>query len=125
MMTGRVFNRQLLVPVTFRLPGQPSFALEFVVDTGFVGYLTLPLSAVTALGLMYEFDMLANLADDSIVKLPVYKAIIVWNGAERPVRILAMGKRPLLGTALLDGCEMLSQFRDGGQLTVDELPSIP
>ena len=32
------------VPVTFRLPGYPDLTIEFVVDTGFVGFLTLPAS---------------------------------------------------------------------------------
>ncbi len=120
-MNGSVFNRQLLVTIVFRRPGQPDIGIEFVVDTGFVGFLTLPLSAVLALGLSYEFDMPANLADGSEVEVPVYSATIVWNGVERFVRVLAMGQRPLLGTALLDGSEMLSQFKDGGLLTIHDL----
>ena len=122
MMTGTVYNRQLLVSVTFRRAGQPDISIEFVVDTGFVGFLTLPLAAVLALGLSYGFDMPATLANGTEVEVPVYKATIVWKGVERSVRILAMGQRPLLGTALLDGSEMLSQFKNGGLLTIDDLP---
>lgn len=69
----------------------------------------------------YLEDVSANLADDSEVPLPVYVATILWNGVERDVRVLAMGKRPLLGTALLDGRELVAQFAEGGVVTVDNL----
>jgi clan AA aspartic protease len=121
VITGSVQNLHGLVPVTFRLPNKPDLALEFVVDTGFVGYLTLPPAAVQALGLSYEHTTPANLADDSEVQLPVYAATILWDGVEREVRVLATGKRPLLGTALLDGYELVVQFTDNGLVTIDEL----
>ena len=120
-MTGRVADLHALLPVTFRLPGQPDVALEFVVDTGFTGFLTLPPAAVAALALPYLEDTPANLATDAEVQLPVHVAVIVWNGLEQAVRVLAMGRRPLLGTALLDGHEFVAQFRDSGLVTVDSL----
>ncbi|WP_245911815.1 hypothetical protein [Brunnivagina elsteri] len=42
MIHGRLIDRKAIVPVIFRLPQQPDFSLNFVVDTGFNGYLTLP-----------------------------------------------------------------------------------
>jgi clan AA aspartic protease len=120
MITGTVSNRRALVPVTFRLPGMPDIVLEFVVDTGFAGFLTLPLAAVVAMGLPYEHHTPAGLADDSQVQIPVYGATIVWEGTERTVRVLAMGKRPLLGTALLDDRELCALFREGGPVTIGD-----
>jgi predicted aspartyl protease len=75
--TGNVVNLHALVSVTFRLSSSPDLSLEFVVDTGFVGYLTLPVAAVQTMGLPYLFDTRANLADDSEVKMPVYGATIL------------------------------------------------
>jgi clan AA aspartic protease len=121
MITGNVFNRHALVSVTFRRPNQPDLALEFVVDTGFAGFLTLPLAAVQILGLPYQFDTPANLADDSEIELQVFGATILWNGMERDVRVLTTGKRPLLGTSLLEGCELVAQFHENGLVTIDEL----
>jgi hypothetical protein len=43
----------------------------------------------------------------------------VWNGSELRIAVLAMGKRPLLGTALLAGNVLAAQFVDNGLLTVD------
>ncbi len=124
MITGHVSNRRALVPVTFRLSGQPDLVIEFVVDTGFAGFLTLPLAAVLAMGLSYQYHTPAGLADDSQVQLPVYEAIIVWEGIERAVRVLAMGKRPLLGTSLLDDRELRILFREVGPVTISD-PQIP
>lgn len=121
MIVGQVANLQALLPVTLRFPGQPDLTIEFVVDTGFVGFLTLPPAAVTALGLPYQFDTAANLADDSQVQVAVHSVTVVWDGAERVVRVLATGKRPLLGMALIAGHELVAQCVDGGIVTVDAL----
>ncbi len=42
MIYGRLTDGRAIAPVIFRLPGQPDFFLDFVIDTGFNGYLTLP-----------------------------------------------------------------------------------
>ena len=120
-MKGRVEELHALLPITFRLPDKPDFTIEFVVDTGYTGYLTLPLAAVKLLDLSFEYDLPANLADDSEVLVSVYSANIMWNGAERMVRVLAMGKRPLLGTAMLEGNELLIQFAESGLVTLEQL----
>lgn len=41
-MTGGVTGRHALLPVMFRLQGRPDLTIEFVVDTGFTYFLTLP-----------------------------------------------------------------------------------
>ncbi len=73
----------------FRLSNQPDIEIEFVIDTGFEGALTLPPKAVAALGLPYYQEIDANLANDSSVSVDVYKASIVWNGKECNVAVLA------------------------------------
>ena len=121
MMTGRVSRLHALLPVTFRLPNQPDLSIEFVVDTGYTGSLTLPLDAINALVLQFEFDLPASLADDSEVLVPVRSATILWHGTEQSVRVLAMGKRPLLGTLLLDGYELHAQFTEQGIVGIERL----
>lgn len=121
MMTGSVRSRHMMLPVTFRLPTIPDISIEFVVDTGFSGLLALPEGAVAAMGLPYVHRIPAKLADGSIVLIAVHTATIVWKGIESEVRVLSMGERPLLGTGLLDGNELLAQFREGGPVTVADL----
>ncbi|WP_414623326.1 hypothetical protein [Calothrix sp. CCY 0018] len=41
MINGRISQGKATIPVTFRLPSQPDFSVDFVIDTGFNGYLTL------------------------------------------------------------------------------------
>ncbi len=121
MITGIVSRRLATISVTFRLPAQPGLTLEFVVDTGFTEYLTLPEAAVAALKLPFLYSERAGLADGTSILLAVRGAVIVWNGADRAVRVLATGRRPLLGTALLDNQELRVQFREGGLVRIDSL----
>jgi clan AA aspartic protease len=107
--------------VIFRLPGQPDLGIECVVDTGFEGELTLPPAAVAAMRLPYLTQLNAKLADGSAVATPVHVARIIWSGAERAITVLAMGSRPLLGTALLTGYHLEIDFEDGGLVRIDPL----
>jgi predicted aspartyl protease len=61
------------------------------------------------------------MADDRNVLVFVHAATIRWNGEERDVEVLAVGKRPLLGTLLLDEHDVSIQFTDGGLVSIDRL----
>jgi clan AA aspartic protease len=118
---GSVSGRQASIELPVRPPNQPTLALEFVVDTGFEGFLTLPPAAVASLQLPFIRTLAANLANDSNVAADVHEAVIVWHGEELTVDVLSLGRRPLLGTSLLDGSEMGIQFADGGLVSIDPL----
>jgi clan AA aspartic protease len=121
MMSGKVRARHILLPVLFRFRETPDTAIEFVVDTGFTGMLALPPRAIAAMGLPFLHRVPAQLADGSFVEVAVHSATLVWNGIELEARVIATGDRPLLGTALLDGSELLAQFQDEGLVTVARL----
>ncbi len=55
MIYGKVIDGRAIVPVLFRLPSQPDFSLDFVIDTGFNDHLTLPPQAVSAMNLPLYF----------------------------------------------------------------------
>lgn len=121
MTHGLVQDLQARVDVVFRLPGQPDLTIECVVDTGFAGALTLSPEAVDALGLPFFQEIEANLANDADVRTAVHVATIVWQGRELEIAVLAMGRRPLLGTALLDGNHIGADFADDGEVSVEKL----
>jgi clan AA aspartic protease len=121
MIQGTVVGLQMRIKVVFRLPNLPDMEIEFVIDTGFQGALTLPVPAVAAMGLPFYEAVTANLADDSHVAVDVHKATILWDSRELQVAVLAMGQRPLLGTALLDGFNLSADFADDGPVTVVRL----
>ena len=120
-MTGSYAGHQARIELSFRLPNRPDLGIEFVIDTGFEGFLTLPPAAVSALGLPYVRTLIANLADGSSIRTDVHEATILWHGNEQVVDVLALGKRPLLGTMLMDGSEAVIQFTDGGLVAIDVL----
>lgn len=107
--------------IIVRLEGNPDVEIQFVVDTGFEGFLTLPPEVVAKLGLPYVAKIQANLADNSKVTTNAYALKIVWNGVERDVIVLAMGRRPLIGTALLEDFHLSIDFYEGGTVLVDEI----
>ncbi|MEH1890376.1 MAG: clan AA aspartic protease [Nostoc sp.] len=121
MISGIVKDAHPTINVEFRLPNLPDFTIEFVIDIGFTDYLCLPPEAVVLLDLPFLYELPANLADNSWVDIPVHEAVIIWNGEERVVNVLATGKQPLLGTTLLDQHELVIQFIEGGLITIDEL----
>ena len=121
MINGIIKNGRATVNVLFRLPNKPDFTIEFVIDTGFTGDLSLPSAAVALINLPFLYELPANLANNSWVDMPIHEAVIIWNGEERVVNVLATGKRPLLGTGLLDGYELSIQFTEGGLVTIDQL----
>ncbi len=107
MISGIVADGHAIVTIPFRIPNRVDFPIEFVVDTGVTDELCLPPEAIALLNLPFKYDMPANLADNSQVMLPVHKAIIIWNGEERDARVFPTGRRPLIGTALLDEHELV------------------
>ncbi len=46
MISGIIKNGRATVNIIFRLPNRPDFTIEFVIDTGFTEFLSLPPEAV-------------------------------------------------------------------------------
>jgi clan AA aspartic protease len=118
---GTVVGLQARINVILRPPERSDFEIECVVDTGFEGALTLPPDVVAALKLPYVTRINANLADDSSVMTRLHMATIIWHGVEREVIVLAMGRRPLMGTALIEDYHLSVDFCEGGSVIIDEI----
>ena len=121
MITGTVSGRHALIRLQMLDPQRQGIELEFILDTGFAGFLTLPLSVVAGLALPFLYPMPARMADGTRTILPVPTGVVLWEGQERDAEILATGGDALLGTSLLDGHEVTIQFADGGLVTIDVL----
>ena len=120
MIHGTVVGLQARMGLIVRLAERSDVEIECVIDTGFEGFLTLPPSVVADLGLSYLININANLANNSNVETAVYLATIVWNGVEHNIAVLAMGRRPLIGTALLEDYHLSIDFYEGGTVIVDD-----
>jgi clan AA aspartic protease len=122
VIQGNVVGLQAQVGVLFCLADRSQILeIKCVVDTGFEGFLTLPPAAVAQLQLPYLTNLNANLADNSSIQTDVYLATVLWHGMERNVSVLAMGRRPLIGTGLLRDYHLGIDFRDGGTVVLDEI----
>jgi clan AA aspartic protease len=124
MIYGRLAGGKATVPVIFRLPEQPDFSLDFVIDTGFNGYLTLPPQALNAMNFTPRANTPARLADGSQVLLSIHLATIVWDNVEKIVPILASGNKPLLGTAMMKGYHLEIDFEDNGLVSLEQIPAV-
>jgi len=119
--SGTVLHRRTLVDLNLRGPTGREAELEFVLDTGFTGVLTLMPSACKALELRYIRPQPASLAEGSSIILEVYQASLVWNGEEHDVEILAMYGEPLIGMTLLEDSDVRFQGNEGGLVSIEPL----
>ena len=114
-------HRRILVNLALLGPAGQEAEVEFVLDTGFTGVLTMMPSACQALKLPYVRPQPANLADGSSIVLEVYQATLFWNGEEHDVEILAMDGAPLIGMTLLEESEVRFQGSEGGIVSIEAL----
>lgn len=120
-MKGRIADHHILMDVDFVVPDRSLLTVEMVVDTGYVGTITLPSAISRRIGPHFLRNMTANLADGSAIAVDVYVATIVWHGFEQSVEVILLEDRPLLGMVLLDGSQMSVHFENGGLVQLDEL----
>jgi len=120
MIYGRLIDHKAIAPVIFRLPGQPDFSLNFVIDTGFNGYLTLPVQAVSAMNLPLYSSTSIKLADGSEALSAIHLATVVWDDVEKVVPVLASGYKPLLGTAMMEEYHLEIDFEDNGLVSLEK-----
>ncbi len=123
MINGRISEGKATIPVTFRLPSQPDFSIDFVIDTGFNGYLTLPPQAVNAMNLPLYSSISARLADGSETVLSVHLATIIWDDVEKVIPVLASGYKPLLGVALMEEYHLEIDFEENGLVSLEKISS--
>ena len=77
---------------------------------------------IRALNLPWRTFGRGTLADGSVSLFDVYQAKVVWDGRVRPVFVDEFDATPLVGMALLGGCELNMQVRARGKVTIKRLP---
>ena len=122
MLSGRVsLDLQAWVSVEILDADDQPRSVEVVLDTGFEGELALSARTIRLLGLAeagYQWVELANGARD---RWPRYAGTVLWEGRRLVVDVIESGSDPLLGMALLEGCRVTVEVRDGGAVVVDVL----
>ncbi len=109
---------EAIVPLRIQGPKGQTRDIEAVVDTGFAGFLTLPLDVVAELGLPFAHVGQAFLANDEEVTFEVHKATVLWDGQPRDIEADATGSTPLVGMLLLDEHNLNIDIERGGRVAM-------
>ena len=109
---------EAVVALSLQGPAGQSQEIEAVVDTGYSGFLTLPSTLVTELGLPFAYIGRALLANDDEVSFDVHDVTVLWDGQPRHVKADATGSTPLVGMLLLDGHNLNIEVENGGRVVI-------
>ena len=118
MITGVITNLRPQIRLYVKGAGGRGI-IEFTVDTGYQGTLTLSEADCVALRLPFVRATTFLLADRTPLRRNVYRLTAEWDGKERLVEVLALGEEPLLGAAMLNNCKLCLDFGNN-TLTVEE-----
>ncbi|MGB3516774.1 MAG: hypothetical protein WBA43_09965 [Elainellaceae cyanobacterium] len=122
MMQGFVNQKcEAIIRVAVGHTNSPKQMVEAVIDTGFTGFLSLPLSIITDLGLPWHFRDLGTLGDGSEVIFDMYKATVIWDGKSQVIDVAASEADPLVGMSLLYGFRVQMDVHEGGIVTLKSL----
>lgn len=113
--------RQPMVEFAVRGPTGRSERVEFIVDTGFDGELTLHSAVVAELQLPSIGVARAILADGRETVFQVCEASVVWDNAHRTVVVDVSDTVALVGTALLAGSALWLEMIPGGAVQITPL----
>jgi clan AA aspartic protease len=120
-MTG-IVNAALEATLILALHGPNGQAqITGVIDTGYNGSLSLPLALITALGLSRLALRSVTLGDGSRRMRDFYEGQVAWYGQHQSIPVLCLEGDPLIGTALLKGYKLETDFIVGGQVRVVRL----
>jgi clan AA aspartic protease len=123
MMQGRVNQRcEAVISVAVRGGSTVKF-VDAVIDTGFNGFLSLPIDIIIELGLPWNYRDRATLGDGSETLFDVYDAEVIWDGQYREIEINAAETEPLLGMRMLKGYRLQVDAIEGGLVTIEILPN--
>jgi len=123
VILGQVNPRtEAVIAVMMRDAAGHLLARDAVIDTGFSGYLTLPLATITALQLPFLSSRVYSLGNNAQANFDTYKATLLWDGQEQDIKVLASEAHPLVGMSLLKGFRITINAVDGGEVRIELCP---
>lgn len=114
-------NCEAMMPIVVGNDNKPRQLVEALIDTGFTGFLSLPLSMIEALGLPWIFSDSVTLGDGSEVIFQMYRATVIWNGQLKVVDVAASESEPLLGMSLLYGFKLQIEAIERGTVIIEAI----
>ncbi len=122
MMQGFVNqNCEAIIRIAVGHASSSKIMVEAVIDTGFTGFLTLPLSTINVMALPWQFRDSGTLGDGSEVIFDMYLATVIWDGQITVVDVAASEADPLVGMSLLYGFKIQIEAIEGGMIIIETL----
>ena len=123
MIDGRVDqNRKAIIPIDLLDGAGRLRRLNAIIDTGFELELVLPGATIRSLRLTWRDEIEMTLADGQTVRFQLYGATIIWHDRQREIRVLETSDEAIIGADLLWGSAVTMQMRDGGHVSIEQLP---
>lgn len=121
MMQGYVNeNYEAVISVVVK-NGAKLKSINAVIDTGFTGFLSLPVAVIAELELSWSYRDRATLGDGSETLFDIYEASVIWAGQFQEIEINAANTEPLLGMRMLRGYRLQVDTIEGGPVTIAAL----
>ncbi|NER33087.1 MAG: clan AA aspartic protease [Oscillatoria sp. SIO1A7] len=125
MMYGIVNqNREAMLRLVVGNANAGRQTIDAVIDTGFTGFLTLPMTVITSLDLQLYSREEGMLGNGSFYIFDVYPGFIIWDGELKRIDINAAETIPLVGMSLLYGYRMQLDAIEGGTVIIQSLTGI-
>ena len=119
MIEGAVnARREAVVTLFLQGPAGQTREVDAVIDTGFTGNLTLPLTIVRELELPATPRVRTTLADGRRVRFRAYTVTVLWDGRPRQISALQVNTTPLVGMALLEWHNLNIDVERGGRVAI-------
>ena len=121
MVSGTVRDLIPVVPVTILdRRGNPR-QFQAILDTGFIGTVSLPQSSIQRLGLTDPLQESVTFANGTTEQCNIYPATALWNGERYAVSIYQLGPEPFIGMELLNGARVTMDVREDGLVAIEPL----
>ncbi len=112
-------NCEAMLPIVVGHGNTSNRMVEALIDTGFTGFLSLPLSMIGSMELPWIFSDSVTLGDGSEVTFQMYRATVIWDGQLKVVDVAASESEPLLGMSLLYGFKLQIEAVERGTVTIE------
>jgi clan AA aspartic protease len=123
MIQGTVSSdREIVIRLEALADSQSQVSIQAIVDTGFNGFLALPIGMLNTWGASAAGTRRAELGDGNLVELDAYFVTVNWRDEDRQVLALQAEAMPLVGMSLLWGSRVSFDAQDDGPVTIDAIP---
>ena len=96
-------------------------SIKALIDTGFTGFLSLPMSLITELDLSWKYRDRGTLGDGSETVFDIYEGNVIWDGEYREIEINQAETEPLVGMMMLKDYRLQIDTTPGGLVTIENL----